>query len=104
MNERKRHFSSGLSIKDNSRLGDTVSVALLNLYSVQELRDYKNIRLFLPIIRAAFPPKWEGDRPCNREPKVTAVFLQWLYREVRDIRLRREIKRTLAEITGHPFP
>jgi hypothetical protein len=98
LEERRHRFSSGASDKANSRLGDSVSVALLNLYTWDELRDPENIRLFLPIIRASFPPKWEGDRACNREPKVTTVFLHWLQAEARDKRLKREIAHTLAAV------
>ena len=83
-------FSSGFSEKQENRLGDRVSVALLKIFSQEELRDPQNIRKFLPVIRSSFlNPKLIPA--AYRKPKVTLPLLARLEGQVDDAKLKSDI-------------
>jgi hypothetical protein len=83
-------ISTGFSDKKSNRLGDSISVALLKIFTEEELRNPQIVSKFLPIIRASFlspnliPPK-------NRSPKFTLPLLIRLEKTTDDARLKREI-------------
>ena len=83
--------------RPQENLCDNVAVALLKLYSEEELKKPENIKQFLPLIRDSFPPSLE-DQWCNREPKVTIFLLHWLEREVTDREIKREIAETIKTL------
>jgi hypothetical protein len=83
-------FSSGFSEKQADRLGDRVSVALLKIFTKEELRDPQNVMRFLPIIRSSFLyPKLIPA--AYRKPKVTLPFLTRLEEQVSDAKLKGDI-------------
>ena len=77
-------------IKDNSRLGDKISVALLKIYTKDEIYDQANINRFLPIIRAAFSFP-EVLSAQERTPKVTLPLLSRLESKTADPELKKKI-------------
>jgi hypothetical protein len=85
--------SSGWSEKQLNRLGDRVSVALMKIYSEENVKDPQNIRRCLPLIVQAFqvPRLVPAD---DRQPQVTIIFLKFLEDEVNDKALKAEIVET----------
>lgn len=92
-------FSTGFSEKQANRLGDKVAVALLQIYTKEELRDRENVRKFLPLIRSSFlSPNAIPAR--DRKPVTTLRLLVSLEKEERDPALRAEISELVAFIKG----
>ena len=84
-------FSSSFSEKQIQRLGDRASIALMKIFSEDELTDPKNIKRFLPFIVDAFRnPNLIPIK--DREPRVTLIFLKFL--EARVPALQADIRNT----------
>ncbi len=98
LEERKINLAAGITEKQNARLGDNVAVALLKLYSREELINPDNVRLYLPVIRNSFPHFRSGEKPCHRNPKVTLFLLQWLKGELEDRQLKEEVSQLIANL------
>jgi hypothetical protein len=76
--------------KRQARLGDKAGIALLKLFSEEQLLDPHTLGRSLEIIRGAFAA------PCiveisDRQPKVTLFVLGDLARQVKDQNLKRNI-------------
>lgn len=109
LKERSMGFSNTFSDKENSELGDKVSVALLRIFSEEQLRKPENITLFLPIIRNAFLSLSAIEGVDAKKPKVTLLLLQCLRHEVKETALKKEIEQTIGfieentTISQHPM-
>ncbi len=60
------------------RMGDGIGIALLKLYSLDELRDEKLAKAYLPLIRMAFSDPVAVTVPENRKADVTLLLLATL--------------------------
>lgn len=60
------------------RMGDGMGIALLKIYSPDELRDEKLATAYLPLIRMAFSYPEAITRPEDHKPDVTLFFLKSL--------------------------
>ena len=90
-------FSTGFSEKQTNKLGDKVAVALLQIYTKEELRDRQNVRKFLPLLRSSFlSPNLIPAR--DKKPVTTLRLLASLEKEERDPALRAEISQLVAFI------
>jgi hypothetical protein len=90
-------FSSSFSEKQANRLGDKVSVALLKIYSKEEMENPENIKVFLPVIRSAF--LYPNLLPAgDREPRVTLPLLARLEKNVGNPELKRDIGTVISSI------
>jgi hypothetical protein len=90
-------FSSSFSEKQANRLGDKVSVALLKIYSKEEMENPENIKVFLPVIRSAF--LYPNLIPAgDREPRVTLPLLARLEKNVGNPELKRDIGTLISSI------
>ncbi len=98
LEERKINLVAGITEKQNARLGDNVAVALLKLYSREELVNPDNVRLYLPVIRNSFPHFRTGEKSCHRNPKVTLFLLHWLKGELEDRQLKEEVSQLIANL------
>lgn len=86
-------FSSSFSEKQVNRLGDRISIALMKIYSQDDLKDPRNIKRYLPLITDAFRfPQLVAAE--DREPRITLVLLEFLQGQVRDKTLQAEILKT----------
>ena len=90
---------SSLSISEKilNRLGDRISIALMKIYTEQELANPANLRRYLPMINEAFQ-SLRIVPPDDREPRVTLVLLKLVEAQVQDPQLLGEILKTKAVV------
>ncbi len=69
---------TGFLEKQIDRLGDRIGIALLKIYSLDELGREALAKAYLPVIRAAFSYPHLIARPEDRKPDVTLLLLQSL--------------------------
>jgi hypothetical protein len=97
-------FSSGISEKIVERLGDRVSIALLKIYTEDELTDANTFRRFLPLIEDAFRFRDLISIPEDRRPRVTVIFLEFLQMRTANAALKSDIMKTegvVRSLTSH---
>lgn len=94
-------ISTGYGEKQNYRLGDKVAVALLKIYGERGIVKSKNIKVFLPVIRAAFLHPDLISNLEDRSPTVTLRFLRDLESKVKDPALKGEISEAIAFVLEH---
>jgi len=81
--------------KQINRLGDKLAIALIKIYSEQELVEPSNVRRYLPLIRAAFvAPRIVSD-PADRKPAITMMLLRQLEAHASNDACRRQIRGVL---------
>jgi len=74
-------------------LGDRVSVAVLEIYSPEELVEPENANAYLTTVRNAFVDRSRVVAPCDRQPNVTHFVLDFLHeKEQHEEGLRRRIE------------
>ncbi len=88
-------FSLSWLDKANSRLGDKIGVAVLEIYKGKALYKPDNIRTFLPVIQLAFKYPDMIESSSDKNPKVTLALLRRLKSRIKDHFLNLEITRTL---------
>jgi hypothetical protein len=83
----------GFSVTEKriNRLGDQVAIALLKIYDADELRDPRNIRNYLPLIKAAFVGPRIIKIAADKKPKVTIFLLKCLENEITDPDLKLQV-------------
>lgn len=89
--------------KHINRLGDSVSIALLKIYDAEALQNPKNIKNYLPIIRAAFTSPKIIELIENRKPEVTIFLLTYLEGRVKDENLKTQISDVIKFIKEETF-
>ncbi len=87
-------FSSGFSEKQVQRLGDRLSIALLKIYTEEELTNPETIKRYLPLIQDAFRFPKLVPLSGDQQPRVTVILLEFLLSRVRDGNLKEQISRT----------
>jgi hypothetical protein len=93
-------YSTGISEKQLNRLGDELAIALLKIYSTDELARPANVRKYLPLIQGAFAFRSLIAIPEDREPRVTMFLLEFLQSRVRERELQGQIAAVKAGIVG----
>lgn len=88
----------GLDQRDVPRLGDSVSVSLLKLYTEEELLQPKTLQRALQGIREAFSSPCSIALPSDKVPSVTGFLLTNLERRIEDKTLRGQVLDTLAYV------
>ncbi len=78
---RLKGFSSGFLEKQIDSLGDSVGIAFLKIYSMEQLRQETLAKEYLPVIRAAFSYPRLIARPEDRKPDVTLLLLRSLSKD-----------------------
>jgi len=84
-------FSSSFVEKYMNRLGDGVAIALLKIFSADELETPQMIHRFVPVIKEAFQAPQLISLPENRKPDVTLFLLGNIQRQVSDAGAKAEI-------------
>jgi hypothetical protein len=82
------------------RLGDQVSIALIKIYSADEMSKPETIRSFLPIIQDAFSTPQAIAQEVDRKPGVTFILLKYLQGSVTDVQTQRSIEDTIKFVRG----
>ena len=93
-------FSTGFSDKQLDRLGDRISIALIKIFSEQELKDPQRIRKVLPLIRQAFNAPNVISVAEDKSPKVTMLLLRFWLSEVADTSLKNDISQLITALKG----
>lgn len=88
-------ISSSFGEKNNARLGDKVSIALLKIFNKGAIYKPKNIRQFLPVIRAAFESPELISQAEDKQPIVTISLLKKVRKKVKDRYLKTQITQTI---------
>jgi hypothetical protein len=89
-------FSSGITEKQSNRLGDKAAIAFLKIHNEEGLSDPSQVRTLLPLVRAAFGYPKLISIPSDQQPRITVVLLRYLLTQVKDSRIRQQIRDTLA--------
>lgn len=89
-------FSTGFAEKQANRLGDRVSIALLKIFTEEELMRPQNVAAFLPLIRSSFLSPNLISIEEDRKPDVTLFLLSHLERTVKSPSLGREISQLIV--------
>ena len=84
-------FSTGFSEKQRDRLGDRAAIAVLKIFSDQELRNPATARKVLRLIETVFRNPQLISVKEDREPRVTLFLLGYLEQVAPDRQLRQEI-------------
>jgi hypothetical protein len=84
--------------KRNVRLGDRAAVALLKLYTEQELLEPTRLARALKVIRVAFSSPCNTTISLDKIPKVTVFMLQDLQRQAKDEDAKRQILETIKYV------
>jgi hypothetical protein len=90
--------------KYNDRAGDRIAIALLKIYTEQELIQPANVKAYLPVIREAFGMPKLIDREADKEPRVTLFLLHYLEKNVKDPELRRGVTDLIASLPKLGMP
>jgi hypothetical protein len=83
------------SVKNISRLGDGVSIALLKILDERELLNPTTIAQFLPIIRDSFSQPGLIAFAVDKQPNVTLFLLDFLKQKTTDSQALAEIVKTV---------
>jgi len=73
-----RGFGNSWLEKGNQRLGDRVASGLLQIYGSERLTDFRTIRVYLPVVRAAFSEPCLIDESQSVRPRSTLALMHWL--------------------------
>lgn len=84
-------LNSGFSEKQLNRLGDKVSIAILKIFSDEELKEPENIRAILALIRHAFDAPEVISIESDKHPRVTLMLLRFLESGSADEAVRVEV-------------
>jgi hypothetical protein len=84
--------------KHLSRLGDSASVALLQIIDVHDLTSSRTIQALLPIIEVAFSEPRRISLTVDRKPNATLRLLDQLRQDVSDESTRQTIKQTISYV------
>ena len=96
LDESAARVSSGYGEKQSARLGDKIAPALRKIYRPNALKRSKNIRVFLPVIRAAFLYPELIANEDDRVPTDTLKLLQDLENSTRDPKTKAGISEVVA--------
>ena len=87
-------MASGFGEKEMSRLGDRAAIALVKIFSKEDLATPSTVRRILPIIKAAFEQPKIITYEKDRAPDFTIILLRHLSDNIRDPKLRQAIDQT----------
>lgn len=82
------------------RLGDQVSIALIKIYSVDELSKPETVRSFLPVIQEAFSNPPAITQETDKKPSVTLILLKYLRGSITDVQTQQSIDNTIKSVQG----
>ena len=74
-----------------TQLGDSTSVAVLKLYNLEDLVKPENTRAYLIILSLSFSDRQRISEETDRNPRVTALVLDYLQRNTSDSRIKEVI-------------
>ena len=95
VNSGGQRIISSWSQKRLVQMGDRVSVSILKILELADLKDAQKARSCLPIIRDAFTQPELISLEVDRDPKVTLFLLNYFRTEISDPQLQVEVGKTV---------
>jgi len=81
--------------KNIPRRGDQISIALLKIFTDDELSNPRTVRTFLPLIRQSFSQPEAISKGIDKKPRVALFLLDYLQRNISDAQTQRDIQETI---------
>src|SRR5882762_1005632 len=81
--------------KNIPRRGDQISIALLKIFTDDELSNPQTVRSFLPLIQQSFSQPEAISMDIDKKPRVALFLLKYLQRTISDIQTQRDIQETI---------
>ena len=81
--------------KNIPRRGDQISIALLKIFTDDELSTPEIVRSFLPLIRQSFSQPEAISMGIDKKPRVALFLLDYLQRNISDAQTQRDIHETI---------
>jgi hypothetical protein len=76
--EEKKFMNGSFGSPSLPQMGDRVSMALLKIYSPEEMTQAENANACLNAVRSAFIDRKQVSEPSDQDPKVTFFILEYL--------------------------
>ena len=81
--------------KNIPRRGDQISIALLKIFTDDELSNPQTVRTFLPLIQQSFSQPEAISMDIDKKPRVALFLLDYLQRNISDAQTKRDIQETI---------
>lgn len=96
--EQPEGFSVSWLEKRQGRLGDRAAIALLKLFTEQELLEPRRLIRSLSVMRGAFSTPCYIEIVADKKPSVTLFVLRGLERQVKDANVSKQIVETISSV------
>ena len=90
--------------KNIPRRGDQISIALLKIFTDNELSTPEIVRSFLPLIRQSFSQPEAISMDIDKKPRVALFLLNYLQRNISDTQTQRDIEETIRFVQEKAAP
>jgi len=90
--------------KNIPRRGDQISIALLKIFTDDELSNPQIVRSFLPLIQKSFSQPDAISMDVDKKPRVTLFLLKYLQRNISDVQTQRDIEETIKFVQEKAAP
>jgi hypothetical protein len=90
--------------KNIPRRGDQISIALLKIFTDDELSTPEIVRSFLPLIRQSFSQPEAISMDIDKKPRVALFLLDYLQRNISDAQTQRDIQETIKFVQEKAAP
>ena len=90
--------------KNIPRRGDQISIALLKIFTDNELSTPEIVRSFLPLIRQSFSQPEAISMDIDKKPRVALFLLNYLQRNISDTQTQRHIEETIKFLQEKAAP
>lgn len=94
-------ISTGYGEKQSYRLGDKIGAALPRIYKKKDMVKAKNVRIFLPVIQAAFLHPELISNQQDRMPTATLRLLRDLESKTNDPKIKSDISKMIDWLSEH---
>jgi hypothetical protein len=103
-----RLYSQGIYFsvveKNIPRRGDQISIALLKIFTDDELSNPQVVRSFLPLIKQSFSQPEAISIDVDKKPRVALFLLKLLEVNISDSQTQREIQETIKFVEEKTTP
>ncbi len=90
--------------KNIPRRGDQISIALLKIFTDDELSNPQTVRTFLPLIQQSFSQPEAISMDIDKKPRVALFLLNYLQRNISDTQTQRHIEETIKFLQEKAAP
>lgn len=90
--------------KNIPRRGDQISIALLKIFTDDELSNQQTVRSFLPLIQQSFSQPEAISMDIDKKPRVALFLLNYLQRNISDTQTQRDVEETIKFLQEKAAP